>query len=172
MKGTGGIIDVIDHAQTLLTLTRIDTVPRRKSLLCLFQNHALRFGRLEWHHLKTCPRLVVGSRGIKSMVKGGQVSAELPLSRAQLSSTGNLRSHPDQCPVFQVTVLKYARSGHSCDLLIVSTLALISSTTPLMTRLLMVVAVLIDHMKSGHNDLRLQLLPMAARRPEKQAVQH
>lgn len=44
--------------------------------------------------------------------------------------------------------------------------------TPQMTRLLMVVAVLIDHMKSGHKDLRLQLLPMAVRRPEKRVLQH
>ena len=171
MRGTGGIIDAIDHAQTLLTHMRIDTVPRRKSLQCLFQNHALRFGQPVWHHLKTFLILVVGSREIKSMVKGARVSAELPLSRAQLSSTGNLRS-PGQCPGFQVTVLTYAHSGHSCDLLTVSILALISSTTPLMTQLLMVVAALIDHMKSGHKDLRLQLHPMAVRRPEKQALQH
>lgn len=142
-----------------------------KSLQCLFRNHALRFGQLVWHHLKTCMKVLVGSREIKSMVKGARASAELPLSRAQLSSIGNLRSPPDQCPGFQVTVLTCARSGHSCDPLIVSTLALISSTTPPMTRLFMVVAVLIDHMKSGHKDLRLQLHPMAVRRLEKQALQ-
>lgn len=116
-------------------------------------------------------KVVVGSREIKSMVKGARASAELPLSRAQPSSIGNLRSPPDQCPGFQVTALTYARSGRSCDLLIVSTLALISSTTPLMTRPFMVVAVLIDHMKSGHKDLRLQLLPMAVRRLGKQVLQ-
>lgn len=116
-------------------------------------------------------KVVVGSREVKSMVKDARASAELLLSRAQLSSIGNLRSPPDQCLGFQVTVLTCARSGHNCDLLIVSILALISLTTPLMTRLLMVVAVLIDHMKSGHKDLRLQLLPMAARRLEKQALQ-